>query len=129
MSASRLSAFCALLPALDPDIAADMIRDLLAVVPRPSGYDDPAQADLALVRKLAGMHPRDLEEAMLAVQLLAAYYGATLCTQVLAGLDPVSKEASRLRRDAAAQQRVIVTLHRALPAVLNANALQVAGSG
>jgi len=114
MSASQLSALCALLPALATDIAAGVIADLLAAIPRlPAGHD-PATRELTLVRRLAELHPRDLEEAMLAVQFIAASCVATLCAEAAAGLDPVSKEASRLRRDVALQQRVQATLHRAL---------------
>ena len=114
MSASLLSTLCALLPALAPDLAAGVIGDLLAAIPCRLGHDDPAGHELDLVRSLAAMHPRDLEEAMLAVQILAAYHGATLCNQAAAGLDPATKDASRLRRDAAVQQRAHVILHRAL---------------
>jgi len=114
MSASLLSTLCALLPALDPDLAAHVLDDLLAAVPRLKTGDDPAKFGPALVRKFAAMHPRDLEEAMLAVQIIAAQNGAALCTQAGEALDPASKEASRLRRDAAMQQRVIATLLRAL---------------
>ena len=105
MSASQIAALCALLPALATEIAADAIGALLAAVPRLAGNDDPARTQPALVGQLADMHPRDWEEAMLAVQSIAAFHGATLCTQAAAGLDPASKEASRLRRDAAVQQR------------------------
>jgi len=114
VSAAQLSAFCALLPALPTDLAADVIDELLAAVPCLPGNGDPARREPALVRKLAALRPRDLEEAMLAVQIVSAYCGATLCTQAAAGLDPASREASRLRRDAAVQQRVMASLQRAL---------------
>ena len=114
MSASLLSALCALLPALATDIAAGLIGQLLAAVPRLRQDQDPASADLALVRELAELHPRDMQEAMLAVQQLAAHHHAILCMQAAMQLDIASKEASRLRRDAAMQQRVMATLQRAL---------------
>jgi len=114
MSATQLSALCALLPALATDIAAGMIGQLLAAVPRPHPDEDPAAADLALVRELAELAPRDMQEAMLAVQMLAASHSAILCLHAAAQLDIASKEASRLRRDAALQQRVVATLQRAL---------------
>ena len=114
MSASQLSALCALLPALAPDIAAELIGELLAAVPRLPAPHDPAERERVLVRRLAGMGPRDPEEAMLAVQAVIAYFGATLCTQAAAALDTTGKEASRLRRDAAVQQRALVALLRAL---------------
>ena len=114
MSASQLSALCALLPALAPDIAAELIGELLAAVPRLPVPHDPAERERVLVRRLAGMGPRDPEEAMLAVQAVIAYFGATLCTQAAEALDPAGKEASRLRRDAAVQQRALVALLRAL---------------
>jgi len=103
-----------LLPALAPAIAAGVIAQLLAALPRLPEHADPAASDRALVGQLAELHPRDLEEAMVGVQFLIANHGATLCTQAVKGLDPVSKEASRLRRDVAIQQRAIATLLRAL---------------
>ena len=114
MPAAPPSTLCALLPALDPDLAAGVIGDLLAAIPCRPGHDDPAMHAPGLVRRLAAMHPRDLEEAMLAMQFLAAHCGATRCAEAAAGLDPAGKDASRLRRDAAVQQRVMASLRRAL---------------
>jgi len=114
MSASQPSALCAMLPALAPDIAAGLIAELLAAIPRLPAPHDPAERERVQVRRLADMGPRDPEEAMLAIQAIIAYFGATLCTQAAEALDPASKEAARLRRDAALQQRALVTLHRVL---------------
>lgn len=114
MSDTVQSSICATdFPALSPEISADLMDDLVAAVPRSSdsGTESPFAGGATLVSEVDALHPRDLEETILATQVLAAHHSAMACFRAAAQHDPASKEASRLRRDA-------LTLQRAMAAVL-----------
>ena len=105
---------CLSVLALSPELSATLISGLLAAVPVVAGADTRQQREATLIREMNDMKPRDLEEAILASQFLAAHHNAQACLSALDALDPASKEASRLRRDAMAMQRVALATHRAL---------------
>ncbi|HET8995418.1 MAG TPA: hypothetical protein VFN42_01995 [Acetobacteraceae bacterium] len=104
---------CLSVLALSPELAATLISGLLAAVPVVAGETDPQVRQATLIREMNELHPRDLEEAILASQVLAAHHNAQACSTALAGLDPASKEASRLRRDVVAMQRLVLATQRA----------------
>ena len=105
-------------PMLSPEISADLMDSLIAAAPRTGDtpIDDPLGRDATLISEVDALHPRDLEETILATQLLAAHHSAMACFRAVAHCDPASKDASRLRRDAIALQRsagaVLRALHR-----------------
>ncbi|HET8995694.1 MAG TPA: hypothetical protein VFN42_03420 [Acetobacteraceae bacterium] len=109
-----LSHLCLSLLALTPELSASLLSGLLAAVPVIPGAATPEQRKALLIQQMNEMQPRDLEEAMLASQFLAAWHQANACFDALEGLDPVSKEASRLRRDGLAMQRSAIATQRAL---------------
>jgi hypothetical protein len=101
-------------PALAPDISADVTDGLIAAVtPTADGSpDDQFGHATTLIAELDALHPRDLEETLLASQLLAAYHGAMHCCRAAERCEVASMEDSRLRRDAIALQRsALATLH------------------
>ena len=105
------------LPAICPEISADLMDGMCAAVPRPAGAgpgDGGFGRDATLISQMDALHPRDLEETMLATQVVVAYHGAMACLAAATRLDPASREASRLRRDGVAQQRALIALLRAL---------------
>ena len=103
-------------PALAPDIAADITDDLIAAVPpKPdSTPGDQFGHETTLIAELDALHPRDLEETLLAAQMLAAHHAAMRCFQAAAQCEVTSKEASRLLRDGIALQRSLLATLRAL---------------
>ena len=105
---------CLSILALSPELSATLISGLLAAVPVVAGETDKQVRQATLTREMNDLHPRDLEEAILASQFLTAHHNALACFSALDGFDPASKEASRLRRDAMAMQRNAVAIHRAL---------------
>ena len=105
---------CLSVLALSPELSATLIRGLLAAVPVVAGETDRQAREAMLIGEMNELKPRDLEEAILASQLLTAHHGAQTCFSALDALDPASKEASRLRRDAMAMQRTVIAMQRAL---------------
>ena len=105
---------CLSILALTPELSATLIRGLLAAVPVLAGETDKQKREATLIGEMNGLKPRDLEEAMLASQFLTAFHNAEACFSALDGLDPASREASRLRRDGMAMQRNAIAIHRAL---------------
>ena len=103
-------------PALAPDIAANIADDLIAAVPpKPdSAPGDRFGHETTLIAELDALHPRDLEETLLAAQMLAAHHAAMRCFQAAAQCEVTSKEASRLLRDGIALQRSLLATLRAL---------------
>ena len=105
---------CLSVLALSPELSASLISGLLASVPAVAGASTRDAREATLIREMNDLNPRDLEEAILASQFLTAHHNAEACFRALDGLDPVSKEASRLRRDAMAMQRNALAIHREL---------------
>lgn len=104
---------CLSVLALGPELSASLIGGLVAAVPVLANHTTKQAREATLIREMNALHPRDLEEAMLASQLLAALHGAEACFAAAEPLDPASKEASRLRRDGLAMQRSVIALQRA----------------
>jgi len=109
-----LTHLCFSVLALGPELSASLLSGLLAAVPLMAGAATPQERRAILIREMDELRPRDLEEAMLASQFLTASHHAEVCFRALEGLDPVSKEASRLRRDGLAMQRSAIATQRAL---------------
>ena len=90
MSATTTTQRCATgFPALSPEISAESMDDLIAAAPRTgdhSATDDPLGRDATLVGEVDALHPRDLEETILATQLLAAHHSAMACFRAAARL-------------------------------------------
>ena len=104
------SSFCETPPAL---IIAIVQSGLAA---RCSATDPAAKpiSDAELWNQIKVFRPQDAAEALIAGQMLIAHRGANACFRAARRYEPGSAQASRLRRDGIAQQRLLITGARLL---------------
>ena len=74
-----LTTLCLSALVLSPELSATLISGLLAAVPVVAGAATREAREATLIQQMNDMHPRDLEEAMLASQFLIAQHNAQAC--------------------------------------------------